>query len=173
MVPRLWLSAVAPPSLARAGLVYLAAEVGPYRSVPRLELVAAGEGLSRTAELLMQALPDGSLYLRSAWTWPDIHSLVARSLVSVVDLVIWDMLVSHRYLSGTSLQRAPSAAALANSSAFSLPVVPVCAVCGDPARGDLVVSAQGSGAGLHGRDGEALAGANGVHPYTVDCGREI
>ena len=78
----------------------------------------------------MQALPDGSLYLRSAWTWPDIHSLVARSLVSVVDLVIWDMLVSHRYSSGTSLQRAPSAAALANSSAFSLPVVPVCAVCG-------------------------------------------
>ena len=49
-----------------------------------------------------------------------------RDLASVAPLVIWERLVSHRYSSGTSLQKAPSAAALAYSSASSLPELPLC-----------------------------------------------
>ena len=45
----------------------------------------------------------------------------------MADLVMWERLVSHRYSSGTSSPGARlSAAALAYSSAFSLPVIPLC-----------------------------------------------
>lgn len=52
VIPRLRLAAVAPPVLARVGLLYLIVGVGLYRRKPRQELVvAAGQGLPRVVEL--------------------------------------------------------------------------------------------------------------------------
>ena len=49
-VSRLWLAAVAPPTLTRGGLFYLLVEVGPYRRMPRQELaVASGKRLPYAA----------------------------------------------------------------------------------------------------------------------------
>ena len=46
-------------------------------------------------------------------------------------------------------------------------------VRGDPADGGLIVSAQGSGTGLHGCDSEALTRAGVVRPDSVNGGRGV
>ena len=62
------------------------------------------------------------LYRRPALTWPVVRSAVVRDLGSVETLVMCEGLVSQRYSSGiSSLGALLPAAALANSSAFSLP----------------------------------------------------
>ena len=73
-----------------------------------------------------EALPDGGLYLRSARTLLEIHSLVEQIFASVANIAMRKMLASHRYSSGASLRGpSPPAAALAYLSAFSLPVIPL------------------------------------------------
>ena len=68
------------------------------------------------------------LYRRSWQTWLAVHSRVLRNLASVADRVMCERLVSHRHSSGTSSpEAAPRAAAIANSSATSLQLIPWCA----------------------------------------------
>ena len=104
------------------------------------------------------------MYRRPAPTWLAIRSLVVRDLASAAVLVMWDRLVFHRYSSGTSSLQGASllAAALAHSSARN-PVV-----CGDPADGNIVTSAQDASTNLYGCHGEALAGADGVGLHPID-----
>ena len=67
--------------------------------------------------------PGGSLYRRSAPTWLEIHSAEARDLASVADLEMCERLAFRRSSSETSPLHGAVwlAAALENSSAFSLP----------------------------------------------------
>ena len=70
------------------------------------------------------------LYRRSAQMWPEIHSAEARDLALAADLVLYERPAPCPSSSGPSSSlhgAARLAAALANSSAFSLLGIPLCA----------------------------------------------
>ena len=92
--------------------------------MPRMRPVS--EQLRRS--LRLRLFPRGALYFRrGSPVRLEIHYLVVRERFSVATLAIWEKLVSHLSSSGTASASSgwlPSAAALAISSAVSVPWTP-------------------------------------------------
>ena len=91
--------------------------------------MVSGEGPFHPAELGgRRPRPEGGLYRRSAFTYPETHAAVSRDLASAATLAMWERKVSLQYPSGASSPGAlPAAPAFAYLSATSLPLAPLCA----------------------------------------------
>ena len=172
MVTGLPLTTLTPPALVAVDLVDLVTKVWSDRRVPRQEVIAtAGHRSCGKVAAFGGFFPEGlCIRARVRHGWRSTGRSHGPG-------PWWRPCSCVRSLSSIGIRRGPRRWELLPRGNLGKLVCPLVSggpvVRGDPADGGLIVSAQDSGAGLHGCDSEALARAGIVRPDSVNGGRGV